>query len=405
MAMPKQYDVFISYSRKDTAIADKICKALDKAGITYFIDRQGIKGGMEFPVVLANAILEAKLFLYLASENSYASKFTNSEITFAFNKKPSNSLLPYIIDGSNMPVQMEFIFSGINWRTIENHPIETTLVNDLLNLLGKRDGNIQIQDSISTEIFTVEDSDLEAYQDTKGLFGYRHVKTKEVIIPCKWVKAESFKEGLALVKGDNYKCGFIDKRGDLVIPCVWGNAFLFSDGLARVVDKDSNIGYIDKSGKIVISCQWKGASGFSEGLASVKDSQGKYGYIDKAGKLVVPLIWESAWSFSEGLANVRNDNGKWGYIDKAGVLVIPCSWRNAHPFYDGLALVSDESISGNYGYVNKDGFLAIAKKWKRASYFKNGVAYVKDENDKFHKIDKTGKVIEADIPDPKVFLF
>ena len=42
------YDVFISYSRKDTAIADKICKALDKAGITYFIDRKGINGGMEF---------------------------------------------------------------------------------------------------------------------------------------------------------------------------------------------------------------------------------------------------------------------------------------------------------------------------------------------------------------------
>ena len=138
MASPNKYDVFISYSRKDSSVADRICKALDKAGITYFIDRQGIKGGMEFPVVLANAILEAKLFLYLASENSYASKFTNSEITFAFNKKPSNSLLPYIIDGSNMPVQMEFIFSGINWRTIENHPIETTLVNDLLNLLGKK---------------------------------------------------------------------------------------------------------------------------------------------------------------------------------------------------------------------------------------------------------------------------
>lgn len=36
------YDVFISYSRKDMAVADEITRALDAAGISYFIDRQGI---------------------------------------------------------------------------------------------------------------------------------------------------------------------------------------------------------------------------------------------------------------------------------------------------------------------------------------------------------------------------
>ena len=91
-----QYDVFISYSRKDTPIAEKICKALDDANITYFIDRQGIGGGLEFPKVIANAILESRLFLFLASENSYTSKFTSSEITFAFNKKPKETIVPYI---------------------------------------------------------------------------------------------------------------------------------------------------------------------------------------------------------------------------------------------------------------------------------------------------------------------
>ena len=37
-----QYDVFISYSRKDTAVADRICQAFDAVDISYFIDRQGI---------------------------------------------------------------------------------------------------------------------------------------------------------------------------------------------------------------------------------------------------------------------------------------------------------------------------------------------------------------------------
>ena len=132
------YDIFISYSRKDTEIANRICKAFDQAGITYFIDRQGIGGGMEFPTVLAEAILNCKLMLFLASKNSYNSKFTNSEVTFAFNKKPAGSIIPYIIDDSTLPPSLEFTFSSINIRTIQEHPIETTLINDICLLLNKK---------------------------------------------------------------------------------------------------------------------------------------------------------------------------------------------------------------------------------------------------------------------------
>lgn len=131
------HDVFISYSRKDMAVADRICEAFDKVGISYFIDRQGIGGGFEFPEVLANAIVECKVVLYLASENSYASKFTNAEMTFAFNEKSKNSILPYIIDGSTMPPALRFVFAGVNWRNIKDHPVETTLVDDILKLLGR----------------------------------------------------------------------------------------------------------------------------------------------------------------------------------------------------------------------------------------------------------------------------
>lgn len=132
-----KYDVFISYSRKDLVVADKICEVLDKAGVSYFIDRQGIGGGMEFPKVIATAIKESELFLFLASENSYSSKFTSSEITFAFNKKQKNQLLPYVIDSSSLPDELEFVFSCINIRNIKEHPIETTLVEDILDLLGR----------------------------------------------------------------------------------------------------------------------------------------------------------------------------------------------------------------------------------------------------------------------------
>lgn len=132
------HDVFISYSRKDTAIADKICAALDKQGITYFIDRKGIGGGMEFPSVIAEAIINCKIILFLGSANSYQSKFTNSEVTFAFNEKEPGSIIPYIIDNSSLPAALRFTFSSINIRTIQEHPIETILMQDLCQILGRK---------------------------------------------------------------------------------------------------------------------------------------------------------------------------------------------------------------------------------------------------------------------------
>lgn len=136
------YDIFISYSRKDTDVANKICNVLNRYGITYFIDRQGIRGGAEFPSVLADAIIDSKLILFLASENSYLSKYTNKEITFALNEKPAGSIIPYIIDGSMLPRNLRLVFSDVNWRTIGDHPIETILIRDLLDVLHKNNSSI-----------------------------------------------------------------------------------------------------------------------------------------------------------------------------------------------------------------------------------------------------------------------
>lgn len=155
-----KYDVFISYSRKDTTIADKICDAFDDANISYFIDRQGIGGGMEFPIILADAICDSELFLFLASKNSYESKFTNNEITFAFNEKPKQSILPYIIDGSELPRHMRFVFAGINWRNIDEHPIPTILVSDIIKLLGREINSHIDVERHKVKIITQKQADL-----------------------------------------------------------------------------------------------------------------------------------------------------------------------------------------------------------------------------------------------------
>ncbi|MBO5697750.1 MAG: TIR domain-containing protein [Alistipes sp.] len=113
-----KYDIFISYSRKDYDIVARICKELDKyKGISYFIDKPRIKIGNDFPEVIADAILNSRIFLLIASENSYTSKFTNSEVAFAHKNKSKDCIIPYIIDDSSLPIGLDLVLSSTDYKT------------------------------------------------------------------------------------------------------------------------------------------------------------------------------------------------------------------------------------------------------------------------------------------------
>lgn len=394
------YDVFISYSRKDTDVVDLICQAFDKYGITYFIDRKGIGGGMEFPAVLAEAILSSKLMLFIGSMNSYSSKFTNSEVTFAFNKKPRGSIIPYIIDNSKLPDSLEFTFSSINIRTIGEHPIEPILVNDICQLLDKKN-LYSDRENVGSQLHNPSETNNEESQEIQLVicdngkrdwsgksirYGFKD-KDGNIVIPCIWKQVNPFQSGLALVQNENDEWGLINKAGQMVIPCKWIDAFDFSEGLACVKDKNSNKwGYIDRNGELVIPYNWKNAGSFHEGMAFVENDMDKYGYINRHGKLVIPCIWEGAFHFSEGLAGVRNDNWKWGFINKKGDVVILCKWKGVFGFKEDLCVVTNDHEK--YGFINKSGEIAIPIKYRNVRDFSNGKAYADGEY-----IDKTGQVV------------
>lgn len=125
------YDVFISYSRRDTAIADKICEILSANGFSFFIDRTGVSAGVSFTEVISKAIDESEIFLFLASENAYRSKFTIAEVFYAFRKKAKGAIIPYLLDNSRMPSELEFLLSTTNWLEISKAPIESVFVSEI----------------------------------------------------------------------------------------------------------------------------------------------------------------------------------------------------------------------------------------------------------------------------------
>ncbi len=126
-------DVFISYSRADVVQAESLCKALELAGVDYWIDRN-IQGSANFLTEITRYISSCKVVLFIASSNSAKSKWTQREILFAL--KHHKEILPYRIENFSFAdnPELDFIFTNIQWIESEQEVIASL---DKLDCCGK----------------------------------------------------------------------------------------------------------------------------------------------------------------------------------------------------------------------------------------------------------------------------
>lgn len=109
-----QYDVFISYSRKDIAAAETLCRALDEAGVKYWIDRN-MHGSVNFLSEITRYIRNAKAVLFIASDNSAKSEWTQKEILYALKQK--KTIIPYRLGKFHFEQneELDFVFTNVQW--------------------------------------------------------------------------------------------------------------------------------------------------------------------------------------------------------------------------------------------------------------------------------------------------
>lgn len=204
---------------------------------------------------------------------------------------------------------------------------------------------------------------LAAVKKANDCYGYID-RMGKTIIPPNWESAGDFHENLAPVSWGTYyggKGGYIDKTGRLVIQASdsWYWWFEFSNGLAPIRNNKARWGFINTEGTEVIPCKWKEAGSFFEGLAAVKDIRGEWCYIDTKGNIKIPANskWKYAGPFGNGLAPVKNWDEQWGYINTKGELVIDYKWFEAERFEQGVAWVKTSYpwrlINTNGEFVNK----------------------------------------------------
>ena len=270
-----KYDVFISYSRKDMAVADEVAKAFDAAGISYFIDRQEMGGGLDSSKVLATAIKESTVFFFLASKNSYESKYTRNEVVYAFNKKENPQIIPYIIDGSTLPDELELTLSSFKCRNMRQHPIQT-VVEDVLEKIG-RESNSPIDLSI----------------DTKPVAATQPNSRRRKLWP--WVAAV---------------CAVLGVIG-IVQTVLLQN---------REVPVDQTMGYVD----LGLSVYWKNSNEWNSdddhGFYTYDDAKSKFGNSLPTKKQLEELVDKCSWTWSDSEKGyyVKGPNGNSIFLPAAG---------------------------------------------------------------------------------------
>lgn len=115
--------VFISYSKRDYISEDgtviegcpvqRILAALASAGVSYWIDREGLEAGVTYAERIARNIEDCETFLFISTKNANNSDWTLREISSAisFGKK----ILPVKVDHSDFAAPVALYLSSVQY--------------------------------------------------------------------------------------------------------------------------------------------------------------------------------------------------------------------------------------------------------------------------------------------------
>lgn len=121
--------IFISYSRKDTAFVRKLAGDLEKAGYDVWWDVSDLRGGDDWPRVIPAAIEASQYFMIMLSPNSAASDWVEKEYTHALSLR--RKIIPVMLQQSSIP----FALNTINYVDFTSDDYVASF-NRLLTALG-----------------------------------------------------------------------------------------------------------------------------------------------------------------------------------------------------------------------------------------------------------------------------
>lgn len=107
------FDVFISHSSKDKAIADAVCNMLENNGYRCWIAPRNVSPGYSYANEIMNGIENSKMMVLVYTSNSNVSEPVASEIEAAFNKK--KPMIVFAVENEPMVPELDFFLKRKHW--------------------------------------------------------------------------------------------------------------------------------------------------------------------------------------------------------------------------------------------------------------------------------------------------
>ena len=112
--------VFVSYASADRERVLPLVARLEAAGVSVWIDRDGIQGGENYARVISDAIKDAAAFVLMASPASLASRNVRQELALGW--RYERPYLPLLLDPIEIPDELAYWLEASQWIELLDHP-------------------------------------------------------------------------------------------------------------------------------------------------------------------------------------------------------------------------------------------------------------------------------------------
>jgi uncharacterized protein (TIGR02145 family) len=261
------------------------------------------------------------------------------------------------------------------------------------------------------EVFEMNEGMIKVKKD--DLFGFLDKEGNE-IVPCNYVFASDFKDGVCYLvsnneddetvfdyinyknekyfslknyssgkapnkygawvqKEDTSKWEFYDIKGNLVHTADYDNVSKFKEGYSWCTkDKTTFLLSISGETKKIIAFNYEVCNDLNNGLVAISVDE-KYGFYKFSGTSITKFIYDSyKLNLSNGYISVSIDE-KWGVINSDGLVVVPCIYDDIEDGNNDLFIVT---LDDKKGVVDITGNIIIEIQYDDINGFEDGYAII-----------------------------
>ena len=133
-----EYDIFISYSRKDFNEVKALYEMLKSriSNINIWVDLTGIESGDEFDEKIITAIDNSKMVIFTLSDNSMQSKWAKDEVMYA--KNTNKRIIPVLMKGACLKGWFLFRFGRVDCIDLQDEKQVNKMLHNFSEWFNKK---------------------------------------------------------------------------------------------------------------------------------------------------------------------------------------------------------------------------------------------------------------------------